>query len=173
MIKWLLAVILSISIAMLGISATLKQQVFPNGDKVRHELITLPYYGVFDIIKFEVAGNTVILSGFVVKPLTKYDAENRVSSVPGVDNVINNIEVLPISAFDSRTRQREYHALFSNSSLFKYSLGAVPSIHIIVKNGNVTLEGYVDNEFDRNYATLKANLVAGVFSVTNNLVVSK
>jgi hyperosmotically inducible protein len=113
------------------------------------------------------------LIGQVVKPTLKSDAGAAVKSVEGVSTVQNDIEVLPNSPMDNRLRRALYNAIYSAPGLQRYRLSAVPSIHIIVKNGNVTLEGVADNETDKNLAGLRANGVPNVFSVTNNLVVSK
>ncbi len=141
--------------------------------EVRHELIMLPYYGVFDWLQFEVQGDgTVTLLGQVTRPTLKSDAGNVVKDVEGVTKVNNQIEVLPLSPNDDRIRRAVYQSLFNfNSPIFRYGMGAVPSIHIIVKNGNVTLKGNVDNEGDRNLANVRANGVSGVFSVKNELAV--
>lgn len=142
--------------------------------QIRHELLMLPYYSVFDFMTFKVEGDTVILSGAVSRPTLKTDAERVVKSVEGVKNVVNNIEVLPNSPNDDRIRRAVHRALYAeNSPLFRYGIGAVDSIHIIVKNGNVTLEGVVNNEADKNIAGIRANQVSGVFGVTNNLMVQK
>jgi len=140
-------------------------------DQVRHELVTLPWYGVFDNLEYQVNGNEVILSGQVVSEhaQTKYDAERAVKRIEGVEKVVNNIQVLPPSPFDNQIRRAEYRAIFSQSTLGRYSMGAIPQIHIVVNGGHVTLEGTVINEMDRNIAEITANSVSGVFSVTNNL----
>lgn len=138
--------------------------------KVRKELVTLPWYGVFDNLAYEIDGSTVTLHGQVVQPSTRKDAERRVAKLKGVERVVNNIEVLPLSPFDDDVRARTYRALFGwNSPLFRYGRGVNPSIHIIVNNGRVALEGVVSNEGDRRLAYILANGVSGVFSVTNNL----
>lgn len=138
--------------------------------KVRKELVTLPWYGVFDNLAYEIDGSTVTLHGQVVQPSTRKDAERRVAKLKGVERVVNNIEVLPLSGFDDDIRRRTYRALFGwNSPLFRYGRGVNPSIHIIVNNGRVALEGVVSNEGDRRLAYILANGVSGVFSVTNNL----
>jgi hyperosmotically inducible protein len=138
-------------------------------EKVRKELVTLPYYGVFDNLEYRIDGSTVILSGHVVRPSTRKDAQRRVARIEGIDRVINNIEVLPVSSFDDRIRARVYRAVFRTGGLYRYALGTNPSIHIIVKGGHVRLEGVVSNKGDRNLAYIAANGVSGVFSVTNNL----
>jgi hyperosmotically inducible periplasmic protein len=141
--------------------------------EVRHELVMLPYYDVFDNLTFRVDGTHVILSGQVVRPTLKSSAENVVKGIEGVEKVTNNIEVLPLSPNDDRIRTAVYRAIYSQPALQQYSLRAVPPIHIIVKNGNVTLEGVVARESDKNIANIQANGVSGVFSVTNNLRVEK
>ena len=142
--------------------------------KVRKELVTLPYYGVFDNLLYQVEGDTVTLYGQVVRPSTRSDAERRVSRLAGVERVVNRIEVLPLSGFDDSIRARTYRALFGMSSpLFRYGRGVNPSIHIVVSRGHVTLEGVVATEGDSNLARLRALGVPGVFSVTNNLQVER
>ena len=141
--------------------------------EVRHELIMLPYYGVFDNLTFRVDGSTVTLMGQVTQPVLKDDAEGVVKQVEGVQKVKNEIEVLPLSGMDDGIRIREYRAIYGQPTLNMYALRAVPPIHIIVKNGNVTLEGVVANQGDKNMAGITANGVAGVFSVTNNLRVER
>ena len=143
----------------------------PIGDQVRHELVTLPWYGVFDNLEYQVNGSEVILSGQVVSEHgnTKNDAENAVKRINGVTKVVNNIQVLPPLPFDNQIRRAEYRAIFSQSTLGRYSMGAIPQIHIVVNGGHVTLEGMVMNEMDRNIAGIVANSVPNVFSVTNNL----
>jgi hyperosmotically inducible periplasmic protein len=137
--------------------------------EVRHELIMLPYYNVFDNLTFGINGRTVTLNGQVVQPVTKSGAENAVKHIEGVEKVINNIEVLPPSNMDDRIRRQAYNAIYSYGPLFKYGNMAVPPIHIIVRNGRITLEGVVDSESDKNYAGVRANTVPGTFQVTNNL----
>ena len=132
----------------------------------------LPYYSVFDNLAFRVDGDHVTLEGQVSRPTLKSDAENVVKSIEGVRSVTNNIEVLPTSPMDDQLRRALFQAIYSDPSLSRYAWSAVPSIHIIVKNGNVTLEGVVDNETDKNLAGIRANSVPNVFSVKNNLVVA-
>ena len=141
--------------------------------EVRHQLVMLPWYSVFDNLAFQVNGDRVILSGQVTRPTLKSDAENVVKSIEGVTSVKNNIEVLPLSPMDDQLRRAEYRAIYSGPGLQRYGLGSIPAIHIIVKNGNVTLEGVVDSEMDRNLVNLRANQVPNVFSVKNNLVVAR
>jgi hyperosmotically inducible protein len=140
--------------------------------EVRHQLVLLPYYSVFDNLAFKVDGDKVTLLGQVVRPTLKSDAEAAVKSIEGVAAVVNNIEVLPLSPMDDQLRRAVYRAIFGDSVLFRYGESAVPSIHIIVKNGNVTLVGVVDNESDKNLANLRASGVPNVFSVKNELTVA-
>src|SRR5687768_5069884 len=142
--------------------------------EVRHELVTLPYYGVFDWLEYEVTpDNTVILRGQVVRPSTKSDAEARVKDIEGVNRVVSEIEVLPLSPMDDRLRIALYRAIYGwNSPLFRYGHQSVPPIHIIVKNGRATLKGIVDSKGDANIAYIKARGVPGLFDVKNQLVVA-
>ena len=141
--------------------------------EVRHELLMLPYFGVFDYIAYKVDGSTVTLLGQVVRPVLKSDAENAVKHIEGVEKVDNQIEVLPPSSMDDGLRMQLFRAIYGDPALQKYELGVQKPIRIIVKNGRVTLEGVVDNETDKNLAGLRANGVSGIFSVTNNLQVVK
>jgi hyperosmotically inducible protein len=143
-------------------------------NRVRHELLMLPYYNLFDNLSFKIEGNNVILYGQVT-PWTdlKGDAARVVKSIPGIGTVTNNIEVLPLSPFDRQIRIAEARAIFSQASLSKYAMVPLPPIHIIVKNGNVTLVGVVDNQTDKNIAGIRANGVPNVFSVKNDLEVRK
>jgi hyperosmotically inducible protein len=142
--------------------------------EVHHELVMLPYYGVFDNLSYKVdPDGTVTLLGQVARPTLKSDAENVVKRIEGVEKVVNNIEVLPTSINDDRIRRAVYRAIYGNSVLSQYALRAVPPIHIIVKNGNVTLEGVVARAMDKQIAGMQANQVSGVFSVTNNLQVEQ
>ncbi len=141
--------------------------------EVLHELRMLPYLGVFDNLAFKVDGYKVTLIGQVTRDTLKSDAERAVKSIEGVEQVDNQIEVLPVSINDDRLRRRLYRAIYGFGPLQKYSLGVHQSIRIIVKNGHVTLEGVVNNEGDKNMAGIRANGVSGVFSVKNNLQVEK
>jgi hyperosmotically inducible protein len=140
--------------------------------EVRHQLVMLPYYSVFDNLAYKVDGDAVTLFGEVTRPTLKSDAEAAVKSIEGVASVVNNIEVLPVSTMDDQTRRAVYRAIYGDTALSRYSIQAVPPIHIIVKNGNVTLEGAVDSESDKNLANLRASQVPNVFSVKNNLIVA-
>jgi hyperosmotically inducible protein len=140
--------------------------------EVMHEMLMLPYYSVFDNLAFRVEGNTVYLYGQVVNGVLKPDAEASVKHIEGVEKVVNNIEELPPSSMDDRIRRAEYRAIYSFGGLNKYSWGSVPSIHIIVKGGHVTLVGVVDNSTDKHAAEIRAKGVPGVFSVDNQLQVA-
>jgi hyperosmotically inducible protein len=139
--------------------------------EVRHELLMLPYFGVFDYIAFKIDGYNVTLLGEVARPTLKSDSENAVKHIEGVEKVDNQIEVLPPSPMDDGLRRRLYRAIYGYPMLEKYALGVQKPIRIIVKNGHVALEGVVDNDSDKNVAGLRANGVPGIFSVTNNLQV--
>jgi hyperosmotically inducible periplasmic protein len=139
--------------------------------QIRKEILTLPYYGVFDAIGYQINGSTVTLTGYVVRPITKSDAKGAVEDINGVERVINNIEVLPLSPNDDRIRQATLRSLANRGSLYRYFLGANPAIRIIVRNGRIQLEGFVDNKGDYNLANITARTVPGSFGVTNNLKV--
>ncbi len=142
--------------------------------EVRHELVMLPFYGVFDNLSYKVdPDGTVTLIGQVARPTLKSDAENVVKKIEGVEKVVNNIEILPTSFNDDRIRRDVYRAIYGNSVLSPYQMRAVPPIHIIVKNGHVTLEGAVARSMDKQIAGVQANSVSGVFSVDNNLLVDE
>ena len=137
--------------------------------EVRHQLVLLPFYSVFDNLEYKINGSEVILLGQVTRPTVKLDAENAVRAIEGVTKVINNIEVLPVSPMDDQIRRAEFRAIYREPALQRYNFGVVPPIHIIVKGGHVTLEGVVDNQGDKNLVSIRAKSVPGVFSVTNNL----
>lgn len=136
--------------------------------EVLHELLMLPYYSVFDDLRFQVNGSTVVLMGDVVNPTLKSDAANTVKHIEGVTNVVNNIKVLPPSPMDDQIRREEYRAIYGSDNLYRYAMGAVPSIHIIVDNGHVTLTGVVDSQSDKQIATMRASAVPGVLGQVNN-----
>jgi hyperosmotically inducible periplasmic protein len=144
-------------------------------NQVRHELVMIPYYSVFDDLNYSVdnATGVVTLTGDVTNPVVKTDAERSVKHLAGVTQVVNKINILPPSSMDNHIRAAEYRAIFGYSDLYRYAMGAIPSIHIIVNFGHVTLAGVVDSEADKNVAYIRANSVPGVFSVTNNLRVAE
>lgn len=164
-----MAFVLGVSGASAG--TTTSPKVLTLSDQVHHELVMLPWYGVFDNLEYKVDGSEVILSGQVTSEhaTTRDDAGKFVRSIPGVTSVVNNIEVLPPSPFDNQIRRAEFRTVFSHADLGRYTLGAIPQVHIIVKNGHVSLEGVVMNQMDKNIAGIIANTVPGVFSVENNL----
>ena len=168
-------VFILLSLATLGLTQDRGQPSAKSQDRitreVRHELLMLPYFGVFDYIAFKVEGSTVTLLGQVVRPSLKSDAENALKRIEGVEKVDNQIEVLPPSPMDDGLRIRLYREIYGYPALEKYALGVQKPIRIIVKNGRVALEGVVDNEADKNLAGMRANSVPGIFQVTNNLQV--
>ncbi|HEY6127813.1 MAG TPA: BON domain-containing protein [Candidatus Acidoferrum sp.] len=175
---WVLA--LAILTFPAAILATQQNEPVPRNEKkihenllkeVRHQLLLLPYYSVFDNLLYKVDGDKVTLFGQVVRPTLKSDAENVVKGIEGVSAVDNQIQVLPTSPMDDQLRHAVFRAIYGDTVLSRYGWSAVPSIHIIVNNGHVTLEGVVDSESDKNLANLRANGVPNVFSVTNNLSV--
>jgi len=154
------------------------QEVSPKAEQriqkeVRHELVMLPYLGVFDNLAYKVEGYNVTLLGQVTRPVTKSDAENVVKRIEGVEKVDNQIEVLPTSPNDDRLRISLYRAIYGYPALQRYALPVIKPIRIIVKNGRVSLEGVVDSEADKNMVGIRANGVSGVFEVKNNLQVVK
>jgi hyperosmotically inducible protein len=176
------SLLLTLLVSVLAISMVAqgnREALSPKGidrivKEVHHELVMLPFYGVFDNLAYKVdPDGTVTLLGQVSRPTLKSDAENVVKRIEGVEKVVNNIEVLPTSINDDNIRRAVYRAIYGNSVLSMYQLRAVPPIHIIVKNGNVTLEGVVARAMDKQVAGMQANQVSGVFSVTNNLQVEE
>jgi osmotically-inducible protein OsmY len=141
--------------------------------EVRHQLLMLPYLTVFDSLSYKVEGYKVTLMGQVTNPTLKSDAGNVVKQIEGVEQVDNQIEVLPVSPMDNQLRRKLYFAIYGFSSLQKYDMPVIKPIRIIVKNGHVTLDGVVDSEADKNTAGIRANSVSGIFSVTNNLRVEQ
>jgi len=160
----------ALGLATIPVAAANQQQhLTPLEKQVRHELVTMPYYSVFDNLVFQVEGSEVTLSGQTIRPTIKSSAARLVGRLEGVTAVNNKIEVLPVSFYDNNLRRRLVRAIYSNPVLDRLGLGAVPGIHVIVRNGNVTLEGVVANQAQKNVAFLEANGVSGAFKVTNNL----
>jgi len=170
---------ITLALAMGATAEENREQLSPKGidrivREVRHELVMLPYYGVFDNLAYKVdPDGTLTLLGQVVRPTLKSDAENAVKRIEGVEKVVNNIEVLPTSIDDDRIRRDAYRQIYGNSNLSLYQVRAVPPIHIIVKNGHITLEGVVAREMEKDIAGVQANSVPGAFSLTNNLRVEE
>jgi len=131
--------------------------------------VMLPYYSVFDNLEFRIDGSKVTLVGQVVRGDVKNDAEKAVKKIEGVEQVENQIEILPASINDDEIRRAEFRAIYSDASLQKYAIQSVPPIHIIVTNGHVALEGAVASESDKNIAEIRAKGVPDVFAVTDNL----
>ena len=142
--------------------------------EVRHQLVMLPYYSIFDDLAFRVDGSTVTLLGAVVRPTLKSDAEGVVKHIEGVTQVVNQIEVLPLSPMDNQIRRAAARAIYGDPAISdRYGYRSLPSIHIIVKNGNITLEGVVSSQGDKNLINIRANGVPNAFKVTDNLQVEK
>ncbi|MBN2398747.1 MAG: BON domain-containing protein [Candidatus Aminicenantes bacterium] len=140
---------------------------------VRNAVLKTPQYGVFDSISFRLDGNNVILQGQVLLPITKAEIFRRVSQISGIGNVIDDIGVLPLSRRDDALRLQVYRRIFNTADLYRYAFSPNPSIHIIVRDGRVMLDGLVSNEGDSQFAAMAARKVSGVFSVTNNLEIQK
>jgi len=177
MLKRLLRITVMFAIAASMVPVATARQTRVDNDRfterIRKELVKIPTYGVYDNLAFEVNGNDVILYGQVVRPSTRSEAERRVKRIEGVDHVINRIEVLSPSSSDDRIRRQVARAIFASDGLYRYAMGANPSIHIIVNHGHVTLDGVVSTKMDSQLAYMAANRVPGVFSVTNNLRVER
>jgi hyperosmotically inducible periplasmic protein len=148
---------------VVGSSAYIAQQV-------RHNILTYPHYTLWDDLGYSVNNGQVVLSGAVTEPYKKSDVERLVKRIPGVTSIENDIKVLPLSPMDNRLRQQVARAIFRDPSLSRYSMGAIPSIHIIVDNGHVTLKGVVMNQMDKELAGIRANSTLS-FSVVNDLQV--
>jgi hyperosmotically inducible periplasmic protein len=181
--RWLLSALLIAGTAAYSVGQNTSRPLSNDGQQrlqdritreVHHELVMLPQLSIFDNLQYKVDGSKVILMGEVRNAVLKDEAQSVVKKIEGVDSVDNQIDVLPASPNDDRIRLAVAHALFAQDSpLFRYAMGALPPIHIVVKNGHVTLDGVVDSESDKNLARIKANGVPGVFSVNNQLVVQK
>jgi hyperosmotically inducible protein len=182
--RWLNGVVLISVLAVAPVAVQAKTAQIPKGTSegndsalglsamesaVRHALLMLPYYGVFDNLEFKVEGDKVELTGQVSRPILASDAQRAVEKVAGVSQVINHVEVLPLSPNDDHIRIQVYRRIYGDSSMLLYAIQPVPPIRIIIKNGNVTLEGVVSCLMDKTIANIEANSVAGVFSVTNNI----
>ncbi len=170
--KLMLAAALTFGAVGASAMQTLETPQAQLAEQVRKQIATLPFYSVFDNVLLQVNGNEVVLSGSVYRPSMKKSAERVALRVEGVNRVVNNIQVQPTSSFDDRIRVALLRQIYGHQVLSRYAWGAVPPIHLVVRNGNVTLEGVVDREMDKNVAGIVANGVSGVFSVTNNLRVS-
>lgn len=138
-------------------------------EQVRKEIVKLPYYSIFDNVQFQLNDGALELSGVVYRPVMKKMIERVTERVEGVNSVTNNLEILPLSNYDDRIRVALARQLFGHQVFTRLAMQAVPPVHIVVKNGNVTLEGVVHSELQKNVAFHVANGIHGVFSVTNNL----
>jgi hyperosmotically inducible protein len=168
------AVLTIATLPALGQQSDVSQKAMERIQKeVRHELVMLPFLTVFDNLAYKVDGYNVTLLGQVTNPSLKSDAEKAVKRIEGVEKIDNQIEVLPASPMDDRIRRALYRAIYGDPALQRYAMPVLKPIRIVVKNGNVTLEGVVDSEADKNIAGIRARGVHGTFSVTNNLVVAK
>ena len=143
-------------------------------DEVRHQLLLLSNYGIFDWIECEInADRSATLRGQVTRPTLKADAENALRKIEGIPGINNQIEVLPLSTGDDKIRIAVYRSIFRyDGPLFRYATQSVPPIHIIVNNGRVTLKGVVASKADSQQALMAANGVSGVFEVKNELRVN-
>ena len=177
-VKALVSVATVVMLFCMSVAAQDQRQSSPKSQdriirEVRHELLMLPYFGVFDYIAYKVEGDTVTLMGSVVRPVLKSDAENSIKKIEGIDHVNNHIDVLPPSSMDDQLRLRLYRTIYGDPGLEKYALGVQKPIRIIVKNGHVSLEGVVDNQADKDLANIRAKSVPGSFSVDNNLQIGE
>jgi osmotically-inducible protein OsmY len=176
--KIVASLFVGILVAFFAVPARAGQQVSEQAAtriqrEVRHQILLLPYFNVFDNITYSVDGGTVTLMGQVTQPVIKTEAGKVVKQIEGVNKVINNIEVLPVSTIDDQLRLRLYRAIYNYPALQRYALPVIKPIRIIVKQGHVTLEGVVDSQADKNLVGIRANSVSGVFSVKNDLRVVK
>lgn len=167
---WFLVIVMSVMTSGVPGAQSQRAQDWISRE-VRHELVMLPQFSVFDNLAYKVDGYNVTLLGQVRNAILKDSAESVVRKIEGVEHVDNQIEILPASINDDRIRRKVARAIFNDSQLFRYSIQSVPSIHIIVKNGHVFLEGVADTQGDKNVAGLRAKGVFGIFSVENNLKV--
>lgn len=174
-IRWCMAAVMALALVSAASAAPPDDQASQERitRQVRHELVMMPQFSVFDNLSYKVDDGTVTLTGQVRNAFLKDEATAVVKKIEGVEKVDNQIEILPASFNDDRIRRSEARAIFGFEPLFRYSQGAIPSIHIIVKNGNVALEGVVNTQADKNMAGIRANGVPGVFSVQNNLRIEK
>jgi hyperosmotically inducible protein len=169
--KTIAALLGTAALAVSSFGATAAQESKP-GDldgKVRHAIDTLAWYGVFDDIGYKIDDGVVTLTGEVRTYPVQNSAISAVKGIEGVERVVDNIEVLPLSPYDDNIRVRAYNAIFGYPALSRYALNARPPIRILVNRGNITLTGVVNNELDRKLVEMRIQSLPGVFSVTNNL----
>jgi hyperosmotically inducible protein len=171
--------IIMISLVQVGMASIPKGTAAPAAgkqikdlqDRVRHTLLMLPNYDVFDALNFALQGDTVTLTGEVRHAILKPEAEAAVRKIPGVANVINNVEILPLSRMDDSLRVATYRAIYSQTGFERYGIQALKPIKIIVKNSHITLDGMVGSQFDKILAETAARNVPFAFSVTSNLTI--
>lgn len=168
----LLAAVLAVS--FIGANAQSKStDSRPLSVQIEKKILNMPYYEVFDHISFDIQGNTVYLSGKVLNGMNKSMAENIVEDLPGVEKVVNNIEILPAGGLDNSIRRELLRSITNRGGLARYVSSTRPSVRIIVDRGQVSLEGYVASRSDADALNVLANGASGAFGVTNNLVVNK
>lgn len=166
--------LLVLALASMGMAQESERMQDRIAKQVRKELVMLPFYSLFDNFKFSVSpAGEVTLLGEVSRPTLKTDAERVVERIEGVSKVTNQIEVLPLSPNDDRIRLATFNAIYGHPTLRPLAIRAVPPIHIIVKNGDITLEGVVNTKLERQIAEMRARQVPGAFKVTNNLMVEQ
>lgn len=171
---------LTIALAIITVSfATVNAQAFSAdessktiGQQIEREIKMLPRYEVFDYIGYSVEGSTVTLFGKVRNGINKSDAKNRVASIPGVESVVNNIDILPPGSFDEAIRRNLIRSLANTGGLSRYLWPVNPPVRLVVERGHITLEGFVANQADYNTMNIIARSVPGTFSVKNNLVIN-
>jgi len=171
--KWPIVILTILGVSFIGSAQVSSREQARLTKEIRHKLVTLPFYSVFDNLAYSLDGANVTLSGETPRAGTKIDAEKAVKRIEGIGTVTNNIEVLPVSPSDDRLRRAVYKAIFNKPGLDMYAHQSVPTIHIVVKDGHVTLVGSVSNQGDKNQAGIVAQGVPGIFSVKNDLVVDK
>lgn len=163
------AMLAAVSITQVSAQVTSERSI---ETQIFKKILSLPDYGVFDHISFTFNDGTVVLAGKVNSLGTRDRAASVVKRIAGVKNVVNNIEQLPASPYDSRIRRQALRT-FTSRGPAGYFYEVNPDVRIIVENGRMTLEGFVSSKGDRNLLNILANGIPGVFQVTNNLVVGK
>jgi hyperosmotically inducible protein len=194
--------VMSVALVLTGAQPLLRADAKSSVEQIRKELLQLPYYGVFDFLAFSYDKGTVTLMGYAYHSTLKHDAARAAKRASGVDQVIDEIEELPVSQFDDELRWQTYYAIYRDPFLSRYApgggmlwghrhpfgagfhamsprrfpgmepLGDYP-LHIIVKRGTITLLGVVDTESDKTVAGMRARQVLGSFGVENELAVEK
>lgn len=160
-----------------GLAAHKTKPILPQSDadivkNVQHNLMTYPYYSIFDDISYKVENGQVSIYGAVTTPVKKSDIHNIIARLPGVESVNDNVEVLPLSDNDNLLRRQIASSIYRFATLSRYGMGTHPSIHIIVDNGHVTLIGVVDSQADKDVAGVRASGAGLSFGpVVNNLQV--